>query len=252
MSPNVWGKHGLRPGQYKRVSVDRDVQEFIGWQKLEELFDAMPNRNIRDVEVATFLTAARITEALMLRKDMFVIKKEDEQIMVKNFLVLKRFRKVDHVVVCGRCQTINNKYDVVCKECGANLVAGGHKKFVTRKIEKRRLPFYFPLRENFVPCLTERIDNSKNWLFPSPYTGRPYTRQWAYDLMANTPELGQITGLPHLYNHWFRSQRLMQLGNEYGLDEMELKAFTGIEKSETVSRYAKKVKSYRQKMRRES
>jgi len=250
MREGHWKTH-----KYYRHSVDSDVQEFVGWNRLKQLFDAMPNLTIRDVEVAAFLTAARITEALALRKNMFMIQPEKRQIAVKDFVILKRWRKVDMTIICRKCDMENGKYEVVCEKCGANLIYAGKKKFVTEKVEKKRLTFYIPLNEAFIDLLINRVKDSKDWLFPSPYTGRPYTRQWAYSLIK---PLGDLVGLksadpkkegePNLYNHWFRAQRLMQLGNEYGFDEMELKAFSGIVKIETLSKYAKKVKSYKGKM----
>lgn len=235
--------------------MDNDITEFIGWDKLNDLFRAMPNETIRDVQIASFLMAARITETLNSTKNMFNIALDEGYIEVKDFVVLKRWRKVDTVIICGRCQKVNDKFETQCIQCGANLVYGGHKKYITEKLEKKRLPFYIPLSERFVPLFIKRIQSSNLWLFPSPYTSRPYTRQWAYTMIK---PLGNLVGLKsmnpkrrneaNLYNHWFRGQRLMQLGNEYGFDEMELKAFSGIVKSETLSRYVKKIRSYRIKM----
>jgi len=61
-------------------------------------------------------------------------------------------------------------------------------------------------------------------------------------------EYGSVVVLDSLYNHWFRAQRLTQLGNEYGFDRDELKAFSGIKKDETLDKYAKKIQTYMKKM----
>ena len=235
---------------YTRHGVDRDVQEFIGWKKLGQVFDAMPNENIRDVEVTAFLLAGRITEVLGCYKGMFEIQEDRNRIMVKDYDVLKRWKSLDYVVVCKRCETVNDKFEVVCKNCGANLIYGGEKKHKTEKLEYKRLPFYFSLKEKPVSMLINRIERSDHLLFPSPfYAGkRPYSRKWAWAILARNKQLVSITGLDHVYNHYFRAQRLMQLGNELGLDEMELMAFSGILKSETLRRYSKKVHSYLDKM----
>jgi hypothetical protein len=235
---------------YSRHRVDRDIQEFIGWKELGKIFDAIPNETIRDVEVTAFLLAGRITEVLGCYKGMFVIQEDRKRMMVKDYSILKRWKSLDYVVVCKRCNTSNEKFEVICKNCGANLIYGGEKKHKTERVQQKRLPFYFPLNEKCVPFLIKRLDHSTNLLFPSPLSNglKPYSRKWAYAVLARNEQLGAIAGLDHLYNHWFRAQRLMQLGNERGLDEMELMAFSGIVKSETLSRYSKKVHSYLDKM----
>lgn len=234
---------------YSRHGVDKDIQEFCGWKKLGQIFDAMPNETIRDIEVTAFLLAGRITEVLGCYKGMFEIQEDRKRMMVKDYQVLKRWKSVDYVVVCKRCETVNDKFEMACKSCGANLIYGGEKKHKTMKVQHKRLPFYFPLNEKFVPFLLKRLDHATNLLFPSPLSnGKPYSRKWVYAVLARNEQVGRIAGLDRLYSHWFRAQRLMQLGNERGLDEMELMAFSGIVKSETLSKYSKKVHSYLDKM----
>ena len=40
MSPNIWGENGLREGEYKRHSVQENVYFFVGWKKIDKLFNA--------------------------------------------------------------------------------------------------------------------------------------------------------------------------------------------------------------------
>ncbi len=250
MSKSILQSH-WKTTKYSRHSVDRDIQEFIGWEKLQQIFDAMQNENLRDVEATAFLLAGRISEVLGCHKDMFVVQEDQNRMMVKDYTVLKRWKSLDYVIKCKRCQTENEKYEVTCSKCGANLIYGGQKKHKTEKVLQKRLPFYFPLNEKFVPLLINRLERSEYLLFPSPISTdaqRPLSRKWAWRLLAHNAQLAAITGLDHLYNHYFRAQRLMQLGNEYGMDDMELKAFSGIVKTETISKYAKKVHSYINKM----
>jgi len=243
---NVWGKGGKREGEYHRHSVDRDVRFFVGWKVLTELLEKADPR-YREVGLFAFKTAGRITETLSLTADMFVIDQRAGFVLVRNFPILKRWKAVDKFIICERCGAGSSKFETVCGGCGANLLVTGKRRYKTERVPEKRLPFYIPIKEaltaNMLAVLEQRIGNEV--LFPSPYTGKPYTRQWAHNAIK---EYGSVVGLDSLYNHWFRAQRLTQLGNEYGFDRDELKAFSGIKKDETLDKYAKKIQTYMKKM----
>ncbi len=247
IAKNVWGKGGSHAGQYKRHSVDRDVLFFIGWPKLTQLIGELEQKNpvYRDVAVVAFKCAARISEGLSAQKQMFTVLKEPRTVFVRDFPLLKRWKKKDTILVCLRCGIDNSKFETVCKNCNANLVFSARKRFVTERIEKKRMPFFIPLEEELTDLFLNRIEKSTSLLFPSPYTANPYSRQWAYNIIK---DFGNIMGLDNGYNHWFRAQRLAQLGNEKGFAEDELKAFSGIVKSETLGKYVKKIESYTDKL----
>jgi ribosomal protein L37E len=245
MSKNVWGKGGIYAGRYKRHSVDRDVRFYVGWKVLGELFDKIQNPEYKKVGLFAFKTAGRITETLGCTKEMFVVDEGQGFVLVRNFPILKRWKAVDKEIVCERCGKVNLKFDVQCSTCGANLLVSGKRRFKTQRVDEIRLPFYIPLKEPYTSDMLPVIQNAENYLFPSPYTEKPYTRQWAWNVIK---EYGKVVGLKSLYNHWFRAQRLTQLGNEYGFDRDELKAFSGIKKDETLEKYAKKIATYMHKM----
>lgn len=242
----MWGIGGSHAGQYHRHSVDRDIKGFLGWTNLQKLIGALETRSIeyRDVGITAFLCAGRITETLRSQKGMFRI--FNKFIVVDEFPLLKHWKKKDVTLICTRCGTENLKYEALCTSCNANLVFSARKKWETEKLDVKRNRFFIPRTNKLTDVLANRIEQSEDILFPSPYKRKgPYSRQWAYNIIK---DFGDIVGLDGLYNHWFKAQRLMQLGNEDGFDEAELKAFSGIMKSETLSKYVKKIESYTKKM----
>jgi ribosomal protein L40E len=178
---------------------------------------------------------------------MFVVDEQAGFILVRNFPILKRWKAVDKYIICERCGTKSPKFETVCANCSANLLVTGKRHFKTERVPEIRLPFYIPLKEALTADMLTVLERKedKEILFPSPYTGKPYTRQWAHNAIK---QYGSLVGLDSLYNHWFRAQRLTQLGNEYGFDWDELKAFSGIKKDETLDKYAKKIATYMHKM----
>ena len=243
--PNVWGKGGIHEGKYHRHSVENDVRFFAGWKILKELYQKIEQPTYSLVAIFAFKLAARITEALNTEAEMFVIDQEGGFIFVRNFPILKRWKAIDKVVFCQRCGTRNNKFDMACSKCGANLVHSGKRKFITERQTVYRIPFYIKLAEPFSDEMVKFLKDKKGLLFPSPYTGKAYTRNWAYNIIK---DYGKIVGLDNLYNHWFRSQRLMQLANEYKFNREELKVFSGIIKDETLDHYVKQIQPYTEKL----
>jgi|GEM_PF-6778618 integrase len=93
------GYWALHRGEYKRHSVDRDVEEFCGWPlllKIEKKAGKFPNSlRLQGFIAATFLTGGRVSEVLSLRKNNFEFHEDTNPpiIIVKNMVVLKRFKK---------------------------------------------------------------------------------------------------------------------------------------------------------------
>jgi len=241
---NIWGKGGLYDGKYERHSVDRDVKFFVGWSLMDELFMKIESHTYREVGIFAFKLAARITEALQSTREMFII--DRDFILVRNFPILKRWKAVDKIIICERCKTKNSKFEVTCNSCGANLLHSGKRKFVTERVDHKRLPFFVKTDEALSSEMLAVLRGKQSGLlFPSPYTGNPYTRSWAYNIIK---DYGSVAGLDNLYNHWFRAQRLMQLGYEYKFNREELKAFSGIIKDETLDKYTKQIQQYTDKL----
>jgi hypothetical protein len=242
---NVWGKGGAREGQYTRHSVDQDVKFWMGWQKFDELITAIKSQVYQDVAITAFKLAARITETLESRKNMFIVDYDLEGIIVPQFPILKRWKAKDHVIICTRCGLENSKFEALCTKCGANLVFSGRKKFITERVTAYREPFVIPLKEKYSDRLVEIIERAEDWLFTSSYTGRPYTRQWAY---AMVKEYGPLVGLDKLYNHYLRGQRDQQLKEEMGFTKEERKAYTGIRSDKVDATYTKEIMSSAKKL----
>jgi hypothetical protein len=259
--PNLWGKGGIYEGKYKRHSVDHDVNFFIGWNKLEELFDAFETRKLEgfehytkhhkycDVGLVAFKVAGRITEALRTRAEWFTIYEHERVIVVRDYPILKRYKAVDVEIKCKRCKVINNKYETACTACGANLITAGTKHYTTVPVIEYRQPFFIKIDEMYSDRLIELIKNTQSGLlFPSPDKRRkdmPYTRAWAYNFVKN---YGKVVNLDNLYNHYFRAQRLMQLRVEAGFTKEDLKMFTAIKSDKTLDHYIKDIQSYTRKL----
>lgn len=247
---------------YHRHSVERDVKDFMGWSTLtkilhlaEQIQTTLPQKMLAYLLAFSFAGAFRINEALLLKKQNFVTKQKS--IEVKDTILSKRWKKKDTVIVCRRCDQVNEKFEVVCQKCGANLImGGGRKKFVTEKVNMVRAAFEFPKREITSDYVLECLEtNTSDFLFENPFLHKPVTDSWALWHLAgkeNKNNLGLKIGLP-LWNHRFRSERLTQLGmpkaqGGYGFDDGELHAFSNIVEAKTLRRYAKKKANYIQKM----
>lgn len=241
--PSVWTKEN-----YKRLSVDRDVKQWCGWQNLIHYFNKIPNPLTRDIAVAEFTLMARVREALTAKTTMF--KTEKNAIVVTGLDLEKRWIKKGVELRCGECETVNPARAVQCQNCGANLLVLGHKKYITEKVYKVRIPFNFPTNEPQVHWLIQRVKKHNGLLFPELQGHNPrYGRRTAYNLLRETDELAKkYLGVPHTWNHLFVALRGHCLGEEYDMDELELKSFSSRVKSETVGRYVKKRLSYQRKM----
>jgi len=253
---NVWGKGGLREGEYHRHSVEQDILSFCGWEKLGNLFEALRKRNdaYADVALTAFKLAGRINEVLPLDGRITKFEIQDEYIAVVNYYILKRYVKLKDkngdplcVVTCKRCETVNDQYSVQCSKCGANLIFAGKRKYQTVKKIETRLPFFIPRDEPFDEEFVRIVKGKEGLLFPSPDSrrkGKCYSYGWAYDNIKN---FGCVVGLDTLFNHWFRGERLMQLRNEKDFDKGQLKDFSGILTDKTLDHYTKSVESYANK-----
>lgn len=241
-----WATHDLI-----KHSVDRDVNDFIGWKKLTDLVNKVADVDFTAslVTIFGFKVAGRITETLRLKREMFTILKDE--VRVDNYIIQKRWKSIGMTIVCGRCGLENNKFEIECKKCKANLIFAGKRKHETKSLPIERHPFYISLDEPLSDLMVGFLKNKeseKGYLFPSPYkTGKPYSRVWFYQIFS---QFGKSVGLDNVYPHWLRAQRLSQLANEYGFDELELKMFSGITTSQTLSKYTKKTTSYRSKMKK--
>jgi hypothetical protein len=116
-----WDKHR---GEYKRHSVEKEVLSWMRWERLLRLIRAAEglHTNLEDKLVFAdglavgFATAGRINEWNKLKTSNF--NEHDSHFEVTDMIVEKRYRKVDHIVECRRCQTENQKFEAACVKCG--------------------------------------------------------------------------------------------------------------------------------------
>ena len=237
---SYWDTH-----QIYRMSVRDFIEEFCGWEAIQELVAQKWNTpRERALIVALFLTGGRATEVLSLTKEMFKVKQlEDcrQYLYVEGMMLEKRYRK------------IGQKY----------VGEDGKNHFETEKIIAIRKPFAIMLDEPLAPILLDWIEQCKGGLlFPSPYSkkhGKPLTRFWAYKFIraldARLPGiLKEALGMKHpfiingekiddelhLWLHWFRSQRASQLVRDYGFDLPELMSYFTWLEVKTALRYLRK------------
>ena len=243
--PSVWTK-----GNYKRLSVERDLLQWCGWKQWQTFLRAIPNPLTRDVIATEFSVMGRVTEALTAHTKMFKIKAD--HILVSGLALEKRWRKISVQLQCRECNFVNEPRAVQCAGCGANLLVLGKKHYVTEKLNTVRIPFWFPIKEPQTTYLIDRINTHDGLLFPElniEGQHRENGRKIAYTLMRQIDPLAkEYLGVPHCWNHLFVAERGHCLGEEYDMDELEIKSFSSRVKSETVSKYVKKRLSYRRKM----
>ncbi len=219
---SVWGKDSVLKRELHRHSVETDVKSFCGWQTLLNIAEAARGIGVNPLRNAGFVATlfqcgGRVTETLMLKPNMFSVFKgcTPKLIMVENMPLLKRYKKLSDF--------LDDK---------------GEKHYKTERINASR-DFSFRADEPLVKPMIEWVIHALNkryeWLFPSPYTDKPLTRKWAYQL---TEKIGNRLGL-ELYPHWFRSQRASQLASEYDFREASLLEWFQWEKWETAKKYAK-------------
>ena len=85
-----------------------------------------------------------------------------------------------------------------------------------------------------IHTIIKRLEEKQPYIFKSPYTGKLYTRQWAYKVMR---KIGKKEGI-YLYPHRLRSERACHLASS--LKAESLLEWFSWEDWRTAKRYAKK------------
>lgn len=246
-----WDKH---PGEYQRHSVEREVLRFMGWPSLLELIrlaEDLPTSfedrlMFADGIAVGFSTAARISEWIPTKPENFL--EFPNHYEIREMEVHKRFKKIDHQVQCQRCKTMNDKFEMQCKQCGANLVHSGKRKWTTRKIIMYRIPFTIPKKEPTAPFIARRLkyatEQNQPYLFFNPQSKEPVSAKCLYDHVTLA---GQKLGLA-IWPHRFRAERCKQLREEYEFTKDDLRRFTMIVADKTLEIYAGTSLPYQKKM----
>lgn len=225
-----WNTH-----TYKRHSVERDVKHFMGIENMRKIIESSPNELVKAFIAILFLTGLRTTEALNLRRSNFqVIENSNPPLLIVSGVLLeKRYEKVEEYFTCTVCGT-NQPKSRECLHCHCDLIANSARHFTTRKTEEEINEFPIPLNDPFCNVLLAWLEKSKDYLFLSPYTAKPYTRVWAY---MQVTRIGKQLNL-ELWPHRFRSERASQLGKRLKAESL-MERFSW-EDWATAKKYAKK------------
>jgi hypothetical protein len=201
---------------YFRLNVYDHIQEFCGWQSIQELVKYSGSRRNERYLTCLFKTGGRAGEVLSLNTDNFQIDKRRKVLFVKNMKLEKRVEKrklEDGTVIRESVDAVRKTFPILLEE---------------------------PLTLELIKSLMNAPDGL---LFPSPYKGndKPLTVSWGYKLIRKINDeiprslfrdLGldvpftvkgkEIASKIHLWQHWFRSQRARQLKADYNFSEAEL------------------------------
>jgi integrase len=226
-----------------KMSVKECIEEFCGWQAMQELINHPFNHLPRNKAFlcVLFLSGGRIQEVLNLKKENFKLNVDSQgrpEILVTGMMLEKHYTKLG------------------AKSIGAD----GKKHFAgTKKVHATRRTFPIKLDEPLAPILLEWIENCEGgYLFKTPCKFSKFghlTRKWAYKYIrklnkAISPELKEALGINkpflidgeevieivngkkiiktlHLWCHWFRSQRASQLVENYSFSVEDLMAYFG-------------------------
>jgi integrase len=201
MKVGYWATH-----KYKRHSVERDVEEFVGWQTLQKMMGLASHQRDGAFAATCFETGGRVSEVRMLHRENFVLD-NPKVLLVTKMRVLKRFHREQD--------------------------EEGERK-VVKDVGYRKT---FPIRRDdpLAQPLLEWVENKSGFLFLGR-GGEPYiSRAYAYRICR---QLGQAVGL-WIYPHWFRAQRASQLHSQYDFDAIDLKEYFAWKDDKTAMRYAK-------------
>jgi len=195
------GPGGFMP---KTHSVDRDVDEFCGWERLMSIISRAPTQQDRALIATLFLTGGRVSEVLSLKRSNFDLSNK-EFIVVKKMPVEKRFKVMD-------------KVPDPSKKSGY--------RWLTKKLNYDRT---FPInrKEPPVPILLDWLGRFKGdeKLFDTDRT----------KVFLMLRRLG-----PDIYPHWFRAQRASQLAVDYeDYDVYTLMDFFKWKDAKTAMKYSK-------------
>jgi hypothetical protein len=248
-----WNKDNI-PHKYKRHSVKNEVLKFMGWNRLLEIIEEAENVKssfedqyfVSDWVAIDFAIASRINESVLAKAEYFI--EHSDSFEVIGLPVIKRYEKVSQTIICKRCKTENEEFNVECSNCGANLVFAGKKKFQTRPKEMVRTPFYIPKAEATTKYLVRRLQYAREekspYLFFNPSTQKPITDSCFY---THFRSIGERLGID-LWCHRNRAERAKQLVEEYGFTRDDLKRFMMIVEEKTLEFYAGTSTPYSRKM----
>jgi len=216
---------------YFRLNVYDHIEEFCGWQPIEELIKYAGNQRNEMYLTCLFKTGGRAGEVLWLDTDNFVVDKRKKVLFCQNMKLEKRFRRIkleDGTVRREHVDAIRKKFPILLEET---------------------------LTKELLEYLRAAPEGA---LFRSPYKSHnPLTVSWGYtrirkindelprplfnSLGLNQPFIvkgKKVDNVLHLWQHWFRSQRARQLREDYDFSEAELMEYFSWLDMRTAIRYS--------------
>lgn len=222
MLHDYWSTH-----EYTRRSVEQDVTRFVGFDKLKQLSNLVPDYNKarnQNLFRAIFLTGGRVNEVLELKKENFAIK--DDEIIITDMPLEKRYKKTGTYT-----EWTDEKPKNILKrlyEYDEEKKKFHRKRYNTEKIFEIRKEFRFSTQEPFAQELIEWINKiDQGYLFSG------YKPQLSY---MTAYRIIDSTGY---YPHWLRAQRASCLIVEYGWKMEMMMEWMGWEELSTARHYAK-------------
>jgi len=200
---------------------------------------------------ALFLLGGRVSEILMSRVDNFLV--EEDFILVSNLPALKRYKKIKEEV--ERLYTFPPEGATGYEWNPDEGCFIKYRKYTIPCIEERR-PFPVPKWEPLSDYLLEYVASCESWLFPSRYSVKrsesPGVQKWieekymldnnvrawlspqrAFQIVSKASErIGLVVekdrvNAKGIWNHWFRSQRVTQVGRDYQFANAHKNRFFG-------------------------
>ena len=245
---------GWTSEMYHRRSVEKDVEEFEGWEVVLNRFDKIKRESgwdISQVYGAAFLTGGRIGEVVKLTSKMFAFKTEiitlndgrqigRDVLEVNKMPLEKHWKKKSHMIM----KTKELPRNVMRRLYPAQPNAEGfyeRKVFDTEKIDAVRKPFDIPLDE--VPKEWRRMHlelkdylnymQGETWLFPSHTKHKPMHKSYIW----------KIFNKYGIYPHYLRAQRASCLISYNGLSMEQMMEWMSWEHLKTAMHYGKMGKS---------
>ena len=216
-----WATH-----EYHRRAVERDIDEFVGFDLLKDISTRMPEENIKrnqSLFATAFLTGGRIEEVLELLASNFEV--STDEVMVRDMRLLKRYEKTGSWTEYVDERPKNKLARLF--EWDEDRQKWFRKRFETEILTVKRKPFRFATSEPFADILLDWLDNASGYLFP----GRrgPLSYSMAY----------RVITAAGIYPHWLRGQRASCLISEYGWTMEQMMEWMGWEELSTARHYAR-------------
>jgi integrase len=211
------GRRGTLPG-CKRASVERDVTEFVGFEKLIELVGQLDKSN-RALFAGAFLTGGRISEVLKLRRENFIMM--EKLIRVRKMPLLKQYSKTERWIEQVSERPANVLRRLYTFDPATQM--WWRRRFKTERREEFRREFAFPADEPLATILIQHLSKIESGLMFDA------TRQGAWRALR---KIG-------IYPHWLRAQRASCLIAFWGFSMEQMMEWMGWKGLVSAMRYGR-------------